>query len=360
MGAFQAVAAGLGGAGEDLSKGVEANVNQNHQFLMDYLSRQNSNRQLDLQQQQQANTQKYQKSMIDLQHESMEDAGYQNVGASKDKDGNWVRTFVNPRTKQTHDFKLSGPPPDSFEFQNSLYQQLKTEHPEWSDDLATSLAFKAPYANRADPASYWTGLYNQASQHPEYLKKGETARGFADRMMELYKGAGSYIRAENGGWPNPNGGIGLTAKEMNLYKAVVGQRTAALNKSYDIDRGKVPAAGAFEFVTGAHAKALQQLNDKYAPLQKQLDDQGSQLLQDIMERKEGGQSFADLLQGFNGPTNPAAVGHGGAGQPPPTKGQVPAPVTAALAGMGPGVHTLSDGSQWMKDANGIISAVKPK
>jgi hypothetical protein len=40
--------------------------------------------------------------------------------------------------------------------------------------------------------------------------------------------------------------------------------------------------------------------------------------------------------------------------PPVTGGGVPEAVQKALAGVGPGVHTLSDGSRWKKDQNGSI------
>jgi len=94
---------GIGEAGEDIGKGAEANVLQQHQFTMDYLANQARNRQLGLEQQNLDQQNQIAHSQLqlegnrqDLERQQFERQGLQYAGAVSDADGNYYRSYMDP------------------------------------------------------------------------------------------------------------------------------------------------------------------------------------------------------------------------------------------------------------------------
>jgi hypothetical protein len=71
-----------------------------------------------------------------------------------------------------------------------------------------------------------------------------------------------------------------------------------------------------------------------------------------------GNTLASINQTYGSKFKPVQMGglDTGTGTTPPQQPQgIPANVTKALANIGPGIHTLSDGSKWMKNADGSVT-----
>ena len=349
----QAITSGIGEGANDVAKGAIANTEQMHQFQMDYLANQARNRQLDIQsqgQQLQAQTERagqanqltIAKGSQDIQRQAMEDAGYTYAGHTRNDDGSYQYLYNNPRLGKQVSFQSTAPPMDSYEYANNVFSQIQRDHPDIPKDVAMQYAFKTPMAVR-DPSAMFQNYYQEAINHPEYLKKGESPRDFAQNMTSMPYSA--EVRAMNGGFYNESALGALNKDEMALYQSTIAKRQQAIDSQYQAILSKIPPPGMLEGVTGVHAAGVQSASQWREVQEQMLNQQSEALLNNFVAAKNSGGGNVDLqklIGAFNVGGGPAGGGTDNhpdqvCDQHPSTSYQGPS------WSQGPGAHTWSDG-----------------
>jgi len=322
MGNFQAVAAGLGGTGEDLGTGSNQALNealkvqlQQHQIGMDQAHL--ALAQAALTQQGTLAQQSHDLTRMQIMQNNQED-----LGVTLDpKTGRYFRNFRDKTTNEIRQLPLAenAVPPDSPTGQMAYFQTLINQRKDpddpsserlFSDTQAKQIAFKMPQAYRTDPAGVMTGFQELVREEP-YNLTGTAAIKKAEQLYAEYVGRGGYFRWANGGLGNSKDLTGFTAGEKRQYDAEVGPLKLQEQMLQGVMRS--------EMGTAITPQQSQDIAAKYMPALMQLYSQEQSIIQNIKgKRNPGAQNqIPDLsnLYKMMGVTPPGAAG--GAFQPPP-------------------------------------------
>jgi len=272
MGGFQAVASGLGGAGEDLGTGLNNALNealkvqlQQHNIGMDQSN-------LALRQAQQKQEYDLAQQQHELMRQQMLSNGWTHTGTVKGPDGHYYQQFDNPRmpagqqtTRIPYGGENGGVPPDSMEAMLDNYKRLKEQG--FEDTRAQQLAFKSVNLYRTDPA----GLVGEYAKYAKELNEDKgvdkvpvfgfgtidisTEAGqakYAQAMIDSGRGMGPLLRSMMGYGPGAAGSkdmTGWTANEQREYRAIEEEArrrediltkmgTAQMSNTFDPDQQK--------------------------------------------------------------------------------------------------------------------------
>lgn len=169
MGGFQAVAAGLGQAGEEAGKGINDALTQalkvraqQHLEDMDAAHLNLAQKAQTFQQAYETNAQHQAASQFQQSHELAREAlikgGWKDLGSQIDPaNGRYFRTMYNDQTQQTTKVYLDGVPPDSPTGMINYYKTLRgmtgdNGKPLFDDTQSKMIAFKMPNVYREGPA----------------------------------------------------------------------------------------------------------------------------------------------------------------------------------------------------------------
>lgn len=232
MGAFQAVASGLGEAGENLGTGINnaeqtalklrqqshiENVDASHIALAQAMQKQ----QYDIAQQQH-----------ELMRQQILSNGWAHVGTVKEGD-QYFQVFQNPRMPQgQQNMKLpyNGVPPDSPESMINSYKTFRTmkdenDHPLFTDTQAKQVAFKMANLYREGPSGIVQGFREDAEERAAAGVKSIRIPGLGEFPISTPKGISDYAQAvlstihPGGLYRALNGGAGTGAKDMTGWTA---------------------------------------------------------------------------------------------------------------------------------------------
>lgn len=295
MGGFQAVASGLGEAGEQEGQGLNQALNQalkvqlqNHNISMDQSN-------LALRQLQAKQSYDVAQQSHDLTRQQMLENGWTHTGTVKGADGQYYQQFDNPRMppgQQTRTIPYSGGgvPPDSFEAHLAQRQQLINQGVD--KDKAAEIAFKVAGLYRTDPAGLVKEYQqlakdmnedNDISTVPVFgfgkidISTPEGQAKYAQAMIDSGRGMAPLLRGMMGLGGKPTDMTGWTANEQREYKALeseVNRKTQNVEKMMGI-------YGQATFMPGSSLNDLKdvtkQMDDLQTPLFKQLEDKAEEI-----------------------------------------------------------------------------------
>lgn len=179
MGNFQAVASGLGGAGEDIGVGLNNALNESLRVRQQDLAEkaQSHGEQMDAAHLKLAEAGQLQSYNIaqqahELTRQQIIQSGWKDMGATVGPDGKYNRTFYNEQLPEGQNKKvvpLAGVPPDS---PQGLLQYYKTvsgmqdgnNKPLFTDLQAKQIAFKMPQLYREGPAGIVDSFMDNAKE----------------------------------------------------------------------------------------------------------------------------------------------------------------------------------------------------
>lgn len=226
MGGFQAVASGLGEAGEQGGQGVNQALNEALKVRQQNFIETNAANEIALRykQLQQQGTLEGQRN--DLLRQQIIQFGWKDLGLTLDpKTNTYNRTFYNeglPEGQNKRTIPMQGEPPDSLENQLARYQTLINQNkddgsPMFSAAQAKQIVFKMTkdYQGGADQMRGFIDLAKD-----EYGLEGDAAIKKAEQLYGETVGRGGYFRYA-AGLGNPKDLTGLTPGEMREYNASI-------------------------------------------------------------------------------------------------------------------------------------------
>lgn len=291
MGAFQAVAAGLGQAGENAGQGMNDALTQalkvraqQHLEDMDTAHLNLANRAQDFQQsfqtaaQHQAATQFQQGH--ELAREQLIQSGWKDLGSQLDPgSGKYFRTMYNDNTKQTTKIPLDGVPPDSPAGQISYMKTLQgltgdDGKPMFTPMQAKQVAFKMPNLYREGPAGTVQSFIDDAKDFAANGTKNVSIPGigkfditspqgqtnYATAMLSTIHPGGLYRSLNGTPGGKPLDQTGWTANEQREYKATAdqaGRTEAALTKLMEVQISNTLDPNAQQAISGRFMDQIQ-------------------------------------------------------------------------------------------------------
>lgn len=270
MGGFQAVAAGLGQAGEEAGKGINDALTQalkvraqTHLEEMDQAHLNLANKANNFQQAYQVNAQHQAYSLAQQQHELAREmlikGGNKDLGSQLDPvSGKYFRAFYNDVTGKSSKIPLDGVPPDSPAGQISYMKTLQgmtdgdSGKPLFTPMQAKQIAFKMPSLYREGPAGIVQSFIDDASEQAGNGVKSISVPGVGKFDITTPGGRANYAQAtlatiHPGGLyralnPTTLSGkagdqTGWTANEMREYKSTAdqaGRMETALTKLMEV------------------------------------------------------------------------------------------------------------------------------
>lgn len=270
MGAFQAVASGLGQAGEQAGQGINDALTQalkvraqNHLEEMDAAHLKLADSAQNFQQSFQTSSQHQAYTLAQQQHELAREqliqSGWKDLGSQLDpSSGKYFRTMYNDNTKQTSKVPLDGVPPDSPAGQISYMKTLQgmtdgdSGKPLFTPMQAKQIAFKMPNLYREGPAGIVQSFIDDAQDQAGNGVKNINVPGVGKFDITSPQGRANYAqatlatihpgglyRALNPTSPTGKAGdqTGWTANETREYKATAdqaGRTEAALTKLMEV------------------------------------------------------------------------------------------------------------------------------
>jgi hypothetical protein len=270
------------------------------------------------------------------------------LGAGMDATGQPVmgadgKPAANPVAHAIANYQMAPPSPRSMASPvgQMLMRQVLTENKDYDgtkypERSKITQDFSASGASGKAITSADTALahLNTLSQAGQAIKNGD---------VQLINRLANAVGAHVGQSPQVTYEAILQTVSPEISKAVIGaaggeadrEKMAAGFSSKLSDQQREGAIGATAQLLGARVHKMGQAyeSDMGKPLARQLSPESQQVLQ----RYSGG-------TGAGGNTGGAAV--------------IPAPVQKALSSASPGIHTLTDGSKWMKASDGTVTAAK--
>jgi len=252
MGAFQGVAAGLGGQGEDMGAGFNQTLNEALKVRAQTAAEQNEAARIGLAQQQQKQNYTLAQQQHDLLRQQLISSGWRDLGATVQQDGTYARNFQNLTTGETKTLPMQGVPPDSFPALMSHYQTLLGQkndagEPIFSEREAKQIAFKVNNLYRETPQEILSSFQEEAASQANKGLKAIQVPGFgridisspdgqsryAQIMFDNYYGKGALMRAAMGFGPGSGTGAnrdmtGFTAGERRDYQSYANSIDTAL------------------------------------------------------------------------------------------------------------------------------------
>jgi hypothetical protein len=287
MGAFQAVASGLGETGEQVGQGLNQALNEALKVRSQLHGEQMDTAHLSLAQAALAQQGHLAELSHDLTRLQIMQNNQEDLGVTLDpKTGQYARNFRDKTTNQIRQLPLApgSVPPDSPQGQMAYYQTLISQKrddgtPMFSDTQAKQIAFKMPQAYRTDPAGVMTGFQELVRSDP-YNLTGQEAIKKAEQLYAEYVGRGGYFRWANGGLGNSKDLTGFTAGEKRQYDAEVSPLKLQEQMLQSVMRSEMGTA-----ITPQQSEAISQ---KYLPALMQLYSQEQEIINNIKGKRSGG------------------------------------------------------------------------
>lgn len=202
----------IGQTGNEVASGDIANQQQQHQFQMDYLARQNASRALDLEQSGQANQLKIAQGTQDIEKQRLAQSrwqllpGYQEVpdpGGDPDKTV-WRSTFIDPITNQRTTYDSPTPPPDSAAYKFRQYGAIKSSMQKYGLNMPASemlrMAFGQAPSNEQEQTQGFMNMWDTLGSNPTDLAQRnkmfpggvvdfvtKMKRGVPGETLDMYK-----------------------------------------------------------------------------------------------------------------------------------------------------------------------------
>lgn len=212
MGGFQAVAAGLGQAGEEAGKGINDALTQalkvraqQHLEDMDAAHLNLAQKAQTFQQAYETNAQHQAASQFQQSHELAREAlikgGWKDLGSQIDPaNGRYFRTMYNDQTQQTTKVYLDGVPPDSPTGMINYYKTLRgmtgdNGKPLFDDMKAKEIAFKMPNLYREGPAGIVQSFIDDAQDQANNGVKSISVPGIGKFDITTPGGRSNYAQA---------------------------------------------------------------------------------------------------------------------------------------------------------------------
>jgi len=150
MGAFQAVASGLGEAGEQGGQGVNQALNEALKVRQQNFVESNAANEIALRYAQLRQQGSLEGQRNDLLHQQLVGQGWKDQGLTLDPSTKqYVRTYYNTQTGETSKLPQSGNPPDSPQAHLDTYKMLVEQG--FDPTKAQEIAFKMGNLYRTDP-----------------------------------------------------------------------------------------------------------------------------------------------------------------------------------------------------------------
>lgn len=194
----------VGQTGNEVGAANEANINQSHQFMMDYLANQARSRGLDIAQTGQQNALSIARGQQSIEQQRLDQSkwqlmpGYDRVPDPDNPTKTLYRhTFVSPITKQKTYFDMDQPPPNSPEYNMNTFKFMRDQAKENNIDLPINTLLSISGMKVDTPSdinnkyqTYWQQLNNEASKDPAAkasLNKNFPG-GYIDFFTQMIKG----------------------------------------------------------------------------------------------------------------------------------------------------------------------------
>lgn len=210
MGGFQAVASGLGGAGEDIGVGLNNALNESLRVRQQDLAEkaQAHGEQVDaahikLAEAAQAQSYNIAQQSHELTRQQIIQSGWKDMGATIGPDGKYSRSFYNEQLPEGQNRKvvpLAGVPPDSPQGLLQHYQVIKgmkdeNDKPMFNDLQAKQIAFKMPNLYREGPAGIVDSFMDMAREEAKNGVKAIKIPGLGSFPINTDKGIADYGQA---------------------------------------------------------------------------------------------------------------------------------------------------------------------
>jgi len=282
MGAFQAIASGLGETGEQAGQGINQALNEALKVRQQNFVEQNAAREMEFRYNQLQQQGSLEGQRNDIYRQQILQSGWKDLGLTIDPKTNlYSRTFYNdqlPEGQNKRVVPITGTPPDSLEAQMARYQTLINEKkddgsPMFTSTQAKQIVFKMTkdYQGGADQMRGFLDL-----AHDEYGLEGQAAIKKAEQLYGETVGRGGYFRYASG-LGNPKDLTGLTPGEMRDYNAQVGPLKAQYNGLLGLMKAEMANA-----LTPEQQQAISQ---RYMPNIMDIQSQEQAILAQIRQRR---------------------------------------------------------------------------
>jgi hypothetical protein len=217
MGGFQAVASGLGGAGEDMGVGLNNALNEALKVRAQLHGEDVDASRLALEKAGQQQQYNLAQQVHELTRQQIIQSGWKDMGATVNPNGTYSRTFYNEQLPEGQNKKvvpLSGVPPDSAAGLFQHYQMIRDQKDEngkplFTDLQAKQVAYKMPNLYREGPAGIVDSFMDSA--------KDQAANGVKKIRIP---GLGSFDITTPGGIANYAQAVLSTIHPGGLYRAL--------------------------------------------------------------------------------------------------------------------------------------------
>ena len=345
MGAFQAVAAGLGEGGEQLATGANAALNEAQKVQLQQHGMEMDQAHLALAQAAQKQSWDLAQQQHELMRQQMMESGWTHSGTVMDPSGAYFQVFTNPRTGESRRLPFNGTPPDSPQGLMNYYRSLSSlkddeGKPMFTDLQAKQVAFKMPQLYREGPVSMLEGFKDYATNNLG-ITDPKKAQAFAQEQFDIVYGRGGYFRyAANGGLGANRDMTGFTPGEKREYDAAVGPIKVQEQMLTRIMNAQMAAT--------LDPQAQAEISNRFLPVLMQLEAQEQSKYQEILSRRnpQAGSQIPDLgkLMSMMGIHLPGAGG--GTWQPPPGAPPAPQQDNFKLRGANGEILAISKGGTW--------------
>jgi hypothetical protein len=349
MGAFQAVASGLGEAGEQLGQGANAALNDALKVRSQMMEEQYRSGELDLRRQQLQQQGQIANQQQDLMRNYYIQQGWRDMGVSMDPGtGNYSRSFYNETTKESTTVPVSGVPPDSPQGLMAYYKNIRgmqddKGNPLFSDLQAKQIAFKMPQLYREGPVGMMQGFRDYAAELADQgmtniksstgkqldISTPEGQQAFAQDQIDLVYGRTGFFHYGMGGVAGgrPVDMTGFTAGEKReadatlaplkqQEHAITGLMNAAMANTYTPDQRAAVQAQFMPALMEIYNKEQEVLNSIKARRGPAVSPEQSTAIKNLMGAT-GMQPPAGAPQATPPAGGAGGQGAGGGWAPPP-------------------------------------------
>lgn len=183
MGGFQAVASGLGEAGEQTGQGINNAINEALKVRQQTHLEDVDKAHITLAQQAQQQAYIVAQQQHELMRAQILQAGWKDMGATVGSDGKYARNFYNEQSKEQRSIPMNGTPPDSMENMLNHYKTLsglkdENDNPLFTPMQAKQVAFKMPQLYREGPVGMLEGFTDYAKEKGDAGIKAIKVPGF--------------------------------------------------------------------------------------------------------------------------------------------------------------------------------------
>jgi hypothetical protein len=192
MGGFQAVASGLGEAGEQAGQGVNEALNAALKVRQQDFVEKNAANEIALRYAQLHQQGSLESQRNDILHQQIIGQGWKDQGLSVDNNGGYQRTYYNDQTKETRVVPMNGTPPDSPQAHLDTYKMLTEQG--FDPTKAQEIAFKMGNLYRTDPVGIAQEWQDRAKELSDSGVKSVPIIGYGNVDISTPQGQAKYAQ----------------------------------------------------------------------------------------------------------------------------------------------------------------------